>query len=112
MADGFRPLSVPQFGPWFRFQSPLVKLDVQIARIQLSPASSDLRARQVGTSHRQGIEAEGLIEILVRMLAVSGASSSAASHQPSLKTSLSIPAYSFIGPEDRPLIEVRRPATE
>jgi hypothetical protein len=30
----------------------LVKLDVQITRIQLSPASSDFRARQVSATER------------------------------------------------------------
>ena len=54
---------------WLRFQSPLVKPDMQISRIRLSPASSSLRARQVGTATRQGVKAERLVEILVRILA-------------------------------------------
>jgi hypothetical protein len=50
----FRP--PPQSGlTWLRFLSPLVKPDVQISRIRLSPASSSLRARQVGAMERQGI---------------------------------------------------------
>jgi hypothetical protein len=49
-------------------------------RIRLSPASSSLRARQVGTAVRQGKEAECLVEILVRILAVSGARLSATSY--------------------------------
>jgi hypothetical protein len=85
LSGSFRLLPVPQFGPWLRFQSPLVKLDVRITRIQLSPASSDLRARRVGATKRQGVEAEGLVEILVRMVAISGASLSAASHQSALE---------------------------
>ena len=112
MSDRFRVLPVPQFGPLLRFQSPLVKLDVQITRIQLSPASSGLRARQVRTTARQGKEAESLIEILIRMLAISGARLSAASHQPALKTSLNIPAYQLVGRKNRPLVEIRGPATE
>jgi hypothetical protein len=46
------------------------------------------------------------------MVAISGASLSAASHQPALKTPLNIPAYDLVGPENRPLVEVRSPATE
>jgi hypothetical protein len=50
----FRP--PPQSGlTWLRFLSPLVKPDVQISRIRLSPASSSLRARQVGAMERQGV---------------------------------------------------------
>jgi hypothetical protein len=80
LAGGFRLLPVPQFGPWLRFQSPLVKPDMQIARIRLSPASSGFRARHVGTAEWQPIQAERLVEILVRILAVSGARLPAASH--------------------------------
>src|SRR5580704_17502848 len=80
-------LPVPYwFGPLLRFQSPLVKPDMQISRIRLSPAASSLRARPVHAAPRQGVEAECLVEILVRILAVSGARLSAASRQPSLKT--------------------------
>src|SRR5208337_5396747 len=32
-AGSFRTLPVPQFGPWLRFQSPLVKPDVRICRV-------------------------------------------------------------------------------
>src|SRR5260370_740018 len=46
------------------------------------------------------------------MLAISGARLSAASHQPALKPPLNIPAHDLVGPENRPLIEVRGPATE
>jgi Rhodopirellula transposase DDE domain len=47
----FRP--PPQSGlTWLRFLSPLVKPDVQISRIRLSPASSSLRAWQVGATER------------------------------------------------------------
>src|SRR5271167_176307 len=42
-AGSFRTLPVPQFGPWLRFQSPLVKPDVRISRIRLSPVRSNLR---------------------------------------------------------------------
>jgi hypothetical protein len=92
----FRP--PPQSGlTWLRFLSPLVKPDVQISRIRLSPASSSLRAWQVGAMERQGIEAERLIEVLVRVLAVPGACLSAASHQPSLKPPLHIPAHDPVG---------------
>jgi hypothetical protein len=50
----FRP--PPQSGlTWLRFLSPLVKPDVQISRIRLSPASSSLRAWQVGAAERQGV---------------------------------------------------------
>jgi hypothetical protein len=48
--------SPPQSGlTWLRFLSPLVKPDVQISRIRLSPASSSLRAWQVGAAERQGV---------------------------------------------------------
>ena len=92
----FRP--PPQSGlTWFRFLSPLVKPDVQISRIRLSPASSSLRAWQVGATERQGVQAERLVEVLVRVLAVPGACLSAASHQPSLKPPLHIPAHDPVG---------------
>ena len=61
---------------------------MQISRIRLSPASSCLRAWQVGSATWQGVEAERLVEILVRILAISGACLSAASNQPALKTPL------------------------
>src|SRR5437588_9674629 len=48
----FRDVPVPHSRPWLRFQSPLVKPDVRVARIRLSPASSSLRARQVGAPSR------------------------------------------------------------
>jgi hypothetical protein len=51
---------------------------VPISRIRLSPASSSLRTRQVSAPIRQDVEAERLIEILVRILAISGARLSAA----------------------------------
>src|SRR4051794_41307100 len=69
LAGGFRPLPVPQFGPWLRLQSPLVKPDVRLARIRLSPASSSLRARQVATVEWQGEEAEHPVQVLVRVSA-------------------------------------------
>jgi hypothetical protein len=47
-AGCFRTLPVPQFGPWLRFQSPLVKPDVRISRIQLSPVPSNLRCGFAG----------------------------------------------------------------
>ena len=44
----------PQSGlAWLRFPSPLVEPDVRISRIRLSPATSGLRIRQVGTPVRQ-----------------------------------------------------------
>src|SRR5271167_4200062 len=72
-AGCFRTLPVPQFGPWLRFQSPLVKPDVRISRIRLSPAPSNLRSWQVAALSRNGVEAKRLIEILVRDLAEPGA---------------------------------------
>src|SRR5271154_5085919 len=72
-AGSFRTLPVPQFGPWLRFQSPLVKPDVRISRIRLSPAPSNLRSWQVAALSRDGVEAERLVEILVRDLAEPGA---------------------------------------
>src|SRR4051812_49987794 len=83
LAGGFRPLPVPQLGPWLRLQSPLVKPDVRLARIRLSPAASSLRARQVATVEWQGEEAEHPVQVLVRVSAVPGASPAAPSHQPS-----------------------------
>ncbi len=63
MSGGFCQLPVPYVrGPLLRFQSPLVKPDVQIARIRLSPVSSGLRARQVGPAAWQAVEAERLVE--------------------------------------------------
>ena len=41
-----------------RFQSPLVKPDVQISRIRLPPNPSGLRARQIDASHSDAVEAE------------------------------------------------------
>src|ERR1700684_4266478 len=106
-------LPVPHwFGPLLRFQSPLVKPDMQISRIRLSPASSGLRARPVRAAPRQGVQAECLVEILVRILAVSGARLSAASRQPSLKTPLDIPLHQPVGRKDRPLVEILGPAAE
>ena len=72
-AGCFRTLPVPQFGPWLHFQSPLVKPDVRISRIRLSPVPSNLRSWQVAAVSRDGVEAERLIEILVRDLAEPGA---------------------------------------
>ena len=72
-AGSFRTLPVPQFGPWLRFQSPLVKPDVRISRIRLSPVPSNLRSWQVAALSRDGVEAERLIEILVRDLVEPGA---------------------------------------
>ena len=89
-----------------------VKTDMQISRIRLSPASSSLRARQVGPTARQGKEAEGLIEILVRMAVLLSARLSAASHQPSLQTPLNIPAHQLVGRKNRPLVEMLGPAAE
>src|SRR5215210_4917452 len=104
--------TVPQLGPWLRLQSPLVKPDVRLARIRLSPASSSLRARQVATVERQGEEAEHPVQVLVRVSAVPGASPAAPPHQPSSDPSLDVPAHQAVGPEHRPLVEVRRPAAE
>ena len=72
-AGSFRTLPVPQFGPWLRFQSPLVKPDVRISRIRLSPVPSNLRSWQVAALSRDGVEAERRIEILVRDLVEPGA---------------------------------------
>jgi hypothetical protein len=72
-AGCFRTLPVPQFGPWLRFQSPLVKPDVRISRIQLSPVPSNLRSWQVAAVSRDGVEAERLIKTLVRDLVEPGA---------------------------------------
>ena len=72
-AGSFRTLPVPQFGPWLRFQSPLVKPDVRISRIRLSPVPSNLRSWQVAAVSRDGVEAERLIKILVRDLVEPGA---------------------------------------
>jgi hypothetical protein len=70
-AGSFRASPVPQFGP--RFQSPLVKPDVRISRIRLSPVPSNPRSWQVAALSRDGVEAERFIEILVRDLAEPGA---------------------------------------
>src|SRR5690242_4473305 len=112
LAGRFRDVPVPHSRPWLRFQSPLVKPDVRIARIRLSPASSSLRARQVGTPSRQVVKAEFPIQVLVRVLAVPGAFPAAAAPQPAFQTPLGIPAHGLIDPEDRTLIEVRRPAPD
>jgi hypothetical protein len=63
-----------QFGPLLRFQSPLVKPDMQISRIRLSPVPSDLRSRQVDAPPWDTEEAERLVEILVWDLAEPSAS--------------------------------------
>jgi len=72
-AGSFRTSPVPQFGPWLRFQSPLVKPDVRISRIRLSPVPSNPRSWQVAALSRDGVEAERFIEMLVRDLAEPGA---------------------------------------
>ncbi len=66
--------SPPQSGlAWLRLLSPLVKPDKRISRIRLSPAPSGLRSRQVGASSRDAVQAERLVEILVRDLGEPGA---------------------------------------
>ena len=112
LSGGFRRAPVPQFGPWLRFQSPLVKPDVQISRIRLSPVPSNLRSRQVGTPAGDAVEAERLVEILVRDLAEPGASSSRAAHQPATDTSIRVRSDKLIDVHDRPLIEVAAPAAK
>ena len=68
-------LPVPyQFGPLLRFLSPLIEPDVRNYRIRLSPIPSDLRPRQVAESHRDVVQAECSVEILVRDLGNPGAS--------------------------------------
>jgi hypothetical protein len=44
--------------PWLRLHTALVKPDMQISRIRLSPVPSDLRSRPVDTSPRNAVEAE------------------------------------------------------
>ena len=112
LAGGFRLLPVPQLGSWLRFQSPLVKPDVRLARIRLSPASSSLRPRQVATVEWQGEEAEHPVQVLVRVSAVPGASPAAPAHQPSSDTPLRVELDRAIDLHDRPLIEVSAPATK
>src|ERR1700685_698294 len=63
-----RPLP-SQFGPLPRFQAPLVKPDMQISRIRLSPIPSDLRSRQVDASPWDAEEAARPAQILFRELA-------------------------------------------
>src|SRR5690242_8678567 len=96
LAGRFRDVPVPHSRPWLRFQSPLVKPDVRISRIRLSPASSSLRARQVGAPSRQVVKAEFPIQVLVRVLAVPGAFPAAAAPQPAFQTPLGIPAHRLI----------------
>jgi hypothetical protein len=105
-------LPVPyQFGPLPRFQSPLVKPDMQISRIRLSPIPSDLRSRQVDASPWDAEEAERLVEILVWDLAEPSASSSLASHQPAADPSFSVCSNKLINLYDRSLVKVAAPAT-
>src|SRR3954462_5133995 len=110
-AGRFTEVPVPHSGPWLRFQSPLVKPDMQIARIRLSPASSSLRTRQVDPAPWQGVEAERLVEILVRIWAIPGACLATASHQPALQTPLYIPTHQLVDRQNRSLVEVLGPAT-
>src|SRR5215212_8258530 len=68
----------PQSGlAWLRFPSPLIEPDVRISRIRLSPATSGLRIRQVGTPVGQLVEAEHLVEVRVGVSAVPRASPAA-----------------------------------
>jgi hypothetical protein len=46
---------------------PVSTSALEVTRIRLSPASSGFRARQVGAARRQDVQAEFLVEILVRL---------------------------------------------
>src|SRR6476620_10410731 len=106
LSGGFRQMPVPHFGPWLRFQSPLVKPDVRSYRIRLSPIPSDLRSRQVDPPAGNAEEAERLIEILVRDLAEPGALFPSSAHQPAAESSICVRPDPLIDVHDRPLIEV------
>src|SRR5580704_10022198 len=96
--------------PWLRLHTPLVKPDVQISRIRLSPVPSNLRSRQVDTSRRNAIEAECLVEILVWDLPKPDASSFRAAHQPAADPSFSVCSNELIDFYDWPLVKVAAPA--
>ena len=53
-------------GPWLRFHIPLVALDVRISRIQRSDEVSCLRPRKVTRTHRQPLQPQDIVEVLVR----------------------------------------------
>src|SRR5271156_1976660 len=105
-AGSFRTLPVPQFGPWLRFQSPLVKPDVRISRIRLSPVPSNLRSWQVAALSWDGVEAERLIKILVRDLVEPGAFASRSPQQPATDSSLGVSVDEVVDRDDRPLVKV------
>src|SRR4051794_41393922 len=110
LAGGFRPLPVPQLGPWLRLQSPLVKPDVRLARIRLSPAASSLRARQVATVEWQGEEAEHPVQVLVRVSAGPRGPPAPPPPPPSSGPPPHVPAPPAVGPGDPPLV-VENPPT-
>jgi hypothetical protein len=96
--------------PWPRLHTPLVKPDVRISRIRLSPVPSDLRSRQVDTSRWNAVEAECLVKILVWDLAKPDASSFRAAHQPAADPSFSVCSNELIDFYDWPLVKVAAPA--
>jgi hypothetical protein len=49
-----------------RFHIPLIKPDMQISRIRLTPVSSSLRIRQVTARDPDIVQTKGLVEILGR----------------------------------------------
>src|SRR3984893_3853768 len=91
--------------PWLRLHTPLVKPDMQISRIRLSPVPSDLRSRQVDASPWNAVEAERLVEILVWDLAEPNASSSRAAHQPAADPSFRVCPNELIDFYDRTLVK-------
>ena len=95
-----------------RFHIPLIKPDVRLSRIRLSPDPSGLRPRQVGTSQRDSKEAKRLVEILVRDLGEPGASTSRSAHQPAAHPTLRVSSNQMIDSNDGPLIEVATPAAQ
>jgi hypothetical protein len=60
---GCRCLSIPTMP---RFHIPLIKPDMQISRIRLTPVSSSLRIRQVTARDPDVVQTKDLVEMLGR----------------------------------------------
>src|SRR5437660_3066711 len=104
--------SPPQSGlAWLCFLFPLVKPDVQISHPAFSHSSS-LRSRQVSATGRDIVEAECLVEMLVRDLIESHSSASRSPHQPTTDPPLGVSTDEIIDGHDRSLIEIAAPAAK
>jgi hypothetical protein len=92
-----------------RFHIPLIKPDMQIYRIGLTPVPSSLRIRQVTARNPDVVQTKCLVEILGWEPFYSGSPISRSAHQPAAEAKLRVPTDPFTCCHDRPLIEVAAP---